>query len=305
MSGGGEAKRETGMKAEALQFLEHVAALYETGVANMNESNIKQLEQNSWEALACFLYGYAHERQGASPAYGPAARRVIRSIAASGESWDNPILAEDAWRRYVGELRDVGKAGDAVKLNEKNNPMCPKGTVYVTKNGERHTAGFCAIQFVQQYLSGSDYSVVRWAQANLKDGQVRETYNRLTKINGIGPKIAPFFLRDIAMSYRIEIEKRHRHLLQPIDVWVRRCVYQSAGKMTDAKSAKWIIDQCVELGISPERVNAGMWLFGAEIAGDERTLRKLLGAGVESMEKETDQYVARLAAQVDIWRTLL
>jgi hypothetical protein len=125
----------------------------------------------------------------------------------------------------------------------------------------------------------------------------------MTSINGVGAKIASLFLRDVALVYGIEPQKS-RELLQPIDVWVKRYVYRWAGKMSDAKCAKWIVENCRLAGASPEKVNAGMWYFGALIAGDERTLMRLLEEGVASVKKETEAYVSRLAVQVQRWHQL-
>jgi hypothetical protein len=281
---------------EHLRFLEQIANLYEAGIAAFNPGVKNDVEQDSWQALACFLYGYAYERQGASPAYAPAAKRTITEVVNQDASWDDAELTHRIWRLYKEQLGDL-------PLNEQDNPMCPKGTRYRTKSGKQVTSQPSAIEFVQQYASKTSHNIALWAGKVLSIGGLRQGHILMTSINGVGAKIASLFLRDVALVYGIEPQKS-RELLQPIDVWVKRYVYRWAGKMSDAKCAKWIVENCRLAGTSPEKVNAGMWYFGALIAGDERTLMRLLEEGVASVKKETEAYVSRLAVQVQRWHQL-
>ena len=137
------------MLAECLRFLERVATLYEAGIAALRGEDLADIEQDSWRALETFLGGYAYERQGASPAYTPAAAKTIQTLASRGASWREADLAKQAWRLYVEQLKGQSP-------NELNNPMCPKGTPYRTEKWERATRQPCVTEFIQAELSDAD-----------------------------------------------------------------------------------------------------------------------------------------------------
>jgi len=281
------------MLAERLRFLERVAALYEADIASLRREDLADIEQDGWKALEIFL-AYAYERQGASPAYAPAARETIQTLANQGASWTESGLAKQAWRLYTKQLKGQ-------PLNEQNNPMCPEGTRY--KKGERETWQVCVIGFAQKNLSDVDYNIVRWAKKALKAGGVQAGHKNLTSISGVGNKIASFFLRDAAWAHRI-VPDQSRELLQPIDVWVRRYVYHWAGKMSDAKCATWIVKESLHAGASPEKVNAGMWYFGARVAGNRHTLMQQID-DVKAMQEAMEDHVNWMSSQVAVWRDVM
>ena len=72
------------------------------------------------------------------------------------------------------------------------------------------------------------------------DGHIPRAFQHLDQGRGIGPKIASFFLRDLAVWFEIE-PLQHRELLQPIDRWVRRYVSlleNGAATLTDQQTAQ-------------------------------------------------------------------
>ena len=281
------------MLTKQLRFFERVAVLYAATTALLRREDRADIEQDSWKALEAFLH-YAYQRQGASPAYAPAARRVIRELGKQRASWGQDDLAQQAWCLYRKQLEDRPP-------NEKNNPMCPRGTFYETKRGEHKTRQQCMIEFAQEELSGADYNIVRWAEKQLKTGNVRPAHKALKDISGVGDKIASFFLRDVAWVYGIEPDWS-RELLQPIDVWVRRYVHHWSrdDHPSDKGCARWIVEHSLKAKVSPEKVNAGMWYFCARVAGDKRTLWRLLD-DVAAMQTETEHHVKRMASRVATW----
>lgn len=281
------------MLAKQLRFFERVAVLYAATTALLRREDRADIEQDSWKALEAFPH-YAYQRQGASPAYAPAARRVIRELVKQRASWGQDDLAQQAWCLYRKQLEDQS-------LNERNNPMCPKRTRYETKRGEHKTRQQCVIEFVQKKLSGTDYNIVRWAEKQLKTGDVRPAHKALKGISGVGGKIASFFLRDVAWVYGIEPDLS-RELLQPIDVWVRRYIrhWGKDDSLSEKECARWIVEHSLQAKVSPEKVNAGMWYFGAQVARDEYTLWLLLD-DVAAMQTETEHHVKRMASRVAAW----
>jgi len=117
--------------------------------------------------------------------------------------------------------------------------------------------------------SGAISNIVLFMKRKLESDQVNEGFTLLCGsggINGIGPKIASLFLRDIATFYGF-IPKRDRYRLQPVDVWVRRFSTAPMGrKASDMEIAHWIVKECQSTNIGAEAANEGMWYFGSQIA---------------------------------------
>ena len=128
------------------------------------------------------------------------------------------------------------------------------------------------------------------------EDRARDAWSRLDRIRGIGPKIASFFLRDLAIKYNVQVSK-DRHLLQPVDVWIRRLVWLlNDRKMEDEQVARWIAGKCPE----PELANQGFWYFGAQIAGSDWRLQRCL-ADLAYARSLCEQHVATLSATATAW----
>jgi hypothetical protein len=117
-------------------------------------------------------------------------------------------------------------------------------------------------------------NIVETARIELAHGRVHTAFERVDKIRGVGPKIASFFLRDVAVHFEIE-PPGDREPLQPIDVWARRYVARLATKespSTDIQAARWICEK----SRAPETANQGLWYFGSQIAASDVKLRRAL-----------------------------
>ena len=64
---------ESGIVREQFKLFEAVACLYQAGIVVLDERALT----DPAVALSQFLFGYAFERQGRSPAYAPIARHVV------------------------------------------------------------------------------------------------------------------------------------------------------------------------------------------------------------------------------------
>jgi hypothetical protein len=246
-------------------------------------------------ALSQFLFGYAFERQGRSPAYAPIARHVIETTGATKVFWQDEAMPHRVWTSFCSTLNEIRE--DA-RSNPMNNPLCPQGYSYPSKGGKKGTNQPSVLQFVQQRLKHFDYNIVAWAKCMLLDGQVQTVHGDLRSINGIGPKIASFFLRDVAWCFGIEVVSQ-RDLLQPIDVWVERTA-QQLDPTSKGRAATWIVQQSESAGVLPEAVNAGVWYFGALIAGSEFRLFQALNSP-QHARYMVDEHVAGLRKQADAW----
>jgi hypothetical protein len=223
-------------------------------------------------ALALFAGSYAYERQGRARSYPHAAYFAVTERSPE-------LDAADIWSAFLAEL-------DGARSNPKLNPL-------------NHTTKFCCcVRCTFSDSGGRLEDIVDVVRSELLEGRVQNASERLDSVRGIGPKIASFFLRDLAVWYKIE-PGQDRHLLQPIDVWVRRYVAMLNGgaeSHTDEWAARWICDHSA----APEALNQGLWYFSSQIAASEVKLHRALDD--EHYAKEiTKRYVAQLRAAVSAW----
>ncbi len=223
----------------------------------------------SRQALALFVGSYAYEYQGAPPNFARAAQAVINS----GSSTPDPKLA---WQAFRSQIKGP--------TNPRHNPLYHEGTS-------------CRCVLCNLLQGGTLTNIMTRARQRLCQDEVARAHQELMAIRGIGPKIASFFLRDVAMRYEIT-PTSDRRLLQPVDLWVRRFVRRldNNEELTDREVAKWVVDHATQ----PERANAGLWYFGAQIA----PRRLVYDAALESPKyagELADRYVESLANAVRSW----
>jgi len=278
--------------SEQLRLFQEVAGLYQAGIMVLNE----QALDNPDLALSQFLFGYAFERQGRSPSYAHIARHVIKSEATRKALWHDEEMPKRAWASFCAKLKEIR---EGARSNPKNNPLCPHGYSYASKNGSIKTTQPSVLEFAQQRLKDFDFNIVTWARCALNTDQVLAAHNDLRSINGIGPKIASFFLRDVAWCFRIKVN-RQRYLLQPVDVWVERMA-QQLGPVAKARAAAWIVQQSKDAEVMPEAVNAGVWYFGSLIAGSEFRLSLALN-DLKYARNLVDEHVKGLRMQANAWK---
>lgn len=283
---------------EQFELFHAVASLYQAGIMVLDEGALA----DPFVALSQFLLGYAFERQGRSPSYAPIARHVAEAVAKRAadapDFWSTPDSARAIWDSFCSELDNLARDGKPKSPNAMVNPLCPRRTCYELEKRPHTTKAPSVVEFVQEQLEADSYNLVAWALAKLRHGQVPEAWESLCTINGIGSKIASFFLRDVAWCFEAHPD-RDRELLQPVDVWVRRTVFE-LDRSAEGREAEWIVEQALEAGALPEAVNAGIWYFGALIAGSELQLFQALDSP-QYARRLVDEYVARLRRQADTW----
>lgn len=253
-----------------------------------------QAVQDPVRALSQFVFGYAFEHQGRSPSYGPIAREVVETLAASAGFWEDPTSPLRVWESFCNRLL---RLPSNTSPNPKINPLCPKGTQY-GKQGHKQTRQLSVVQFAQSRLREQGYNIVFWAQSELRKDRGSAVHRELCSINGIGRKIASLFLRDLAWCLGIQVTN-DRALLQPVDVWVRRGV-RRLDPTAAGREAEWIVNQAQAADVSPEAANAGLWYFAALIVGNEFQLLKALDSP-EYAHWMAQEYVDRLERQVRRW----
>lgn len=200
---------------------------------------------NYLDAIRIFLDGYAFERQGRNPSYSHAAIDAINAVYSYQPRQEFP---EIVWKNFSGLLPGKG-------LNINVNPLFHKET--------QCSCVWCKTK--------SENLIVKAIEA-LRNSRVKEIWEEIKYIRGIGPKIASLFLRDISVQFGLN-PLQNRWLLQPVDIWVRRTAFiLSSKKVNDEDLAKFIVENCNE----PEKINQGIWYFSTQIAGSEFKLSKSL-----------------------------
>ncbi len=237
-----------------------------------------------WASLRVFLGGYAYERQGSSPDYSSVARDVIQEL--QSEPFDE-CIASTAWHKFKQKLKNKN-------VNPALNPLAPEGTKYHWKSGgEKTTKKVSAVEFAAGLLPKP---LAAWARDEIKGGGLKKVHAQLTTINGVGPKIASLFLRDLAVWYYLvptldrhvrscrDVLRAHslvptpRDLLQPIDTW-EAFVASEMGRVKESDHPK-CADYILKKSQVPECANQGIWYFCTQVAFSSAATRRPLYAAV-------------------------
>lgn len=216
--------------------------------------------QRDWlTALVQFITAYAYERQGAPSAYRTLANDALVSV---GSEFSRPgaRFASRVWM----EFRDRARKTD-LSVNAKVNPL----------NDEGAANNVSAPRFVAT-LARFQHNILRWSKAMIERGDAENALSRLQTIRGIGPKIAAFYLRDVARFF--ELEERPGWCFQPIDVWTRRTA-SYWGELLDRRvhrdrdAAHLLADLAVAAGVRGSDLNVGSWILGSQLTnGDLRAV---------------------------------
>jgi hypothetical protein len=210
-------------------------------------------QDDPWDGAGLFLGGYAFERQGRRPDFAPVSVDVVEELKAEGSRIDEPRAASEAWRRFRSRLRGE-------RLSIANNPMAPRLTRYVRQRVELTTGKPSVIEIA----SGLAPTLAAHLRGQLLKSQIGSAHGLLVSINGVGDKIASLFLRDLASYCELSVVT-DRHLLQPIDVWVRRAAEQCVNVEADSRSSPADVARAI--------VEALSWPGQSIVSGERWTTR--------------------------------
>ena len=238
-------------------LLENMSLLFIRMCAEPVWAQCPMWQDDPWDSMRLFLLGYAFEHQGRAQDFGPAAADAIAGLR-QRTSGPNPAI--EVWNAFSGKLKNRG-------LNCAVNPLCPRGTSYTRKGTKLRTGQLSVVEFATEALNGQP--LVAWARDRLREGAIRDAHGSLSQVNGIGPKIASLFLRDVAVRLNLPLRNSSgRELLQPIDVWVRLVARKLSGepKLNDPGCAEYLASKLKR----PERLNQGIWYFCTRVADSSR-----------------------------------
>ena len=109
-----------------------------------------------------------------------------------------------------------------------------------------------------------DENIVTYSIEKIQNGHIKELYNELNSIKGIGQKTSSFFLRDLVLLFELKINKKEDAVyLQPIDTWVRKGLEILFGikDKNDEELKRKIVNICKSVEDSV-KFNAGLWIIG-------------------------------------------
>lgn len=214
--------------------------------------------KDNYKALVCFIQNYAYERQGAAAAYPIIAEMVIEKLFQGKMRLVTISHAKEAWKICKQIAR---KEFNDLELNESHNPM----------NSDK---GVLTVMATEQISNISLHT-----KDLIERDKTREAHNLIKSIRGIGPKIASFYLRDIAYLGNLSESKiKDQYYLQPIDTWLEQSlsiIFADKVPTELTKKQKIIVELCEEANCSPIAFNQGAWVLGSQIAGDFNTFRKI------------------------------
>lgn len=280
-------------KIKLYSFYEQIGDIY------VNSFLLPSCNDDRFYGLYTFLKNYAYERQGGNAVYPYVASELIKKWC-EGNSTEQCVTEEfktelEEYKKYKdsNDSNDV-ESTEFKGLNEKRNPLYDGSEKsksimeFMNKNGKRPL----------KEILGIDKEDGVW--------DVKVAYDKIKEINGIGNKIASFYLRDLKEFHilngkKIKIVEGDRWLLQPIDIWVRRIVKGHVEKdiSNDQEIAKGIVDSSLKNELNPERVNMGMWFFGSNIIGNRYKLYTLYKQQeYEEFRKCVEEYSKKLSTQL-------
>lgn len=208
--------------------------------AYLSHVDSRRLAVDKHYGLKLYFFMWAFERAGAPRAYKIAAVKAVSSL------------------KSCQTLRALFKEFCGGKRNEKANPA-------LDPNIDR-----IDIPHIVQLVGR---------------GELGEAVQNL-KLRGVGPKLGAFFLRDVVTLLKAEAMLGTNHeayvLCQPIDVWLRFAAKELCGSRhrgADLAAARGIVQLSIEAGVSPLRVNQGIWYFSANAVADQKRLRALIRSG--------------------------
>lgn len=232
------------------------AAVYQN--YHLRDSIFEEQFKDGYKALVCFVQHYAYERQGAARAYPIIAKMTIEQMFRGKLPSVTQTHAEEAWKTYKEIAR---KDFNNIKLNKSHNPMrSDKGILTAMATHRIGNLSLYVKELIQQ-------------------DKTAEAYSFIDSVRGVGSKIAPFYLRDIAyLGNLAESKIKDPHYLQPIDTWLEQTlsiIFGDEAPRKPIEKQKIIVKLCKAAGCSPIAFNQGAWILGSQVAGSFKMFREI------------------------------
>lgn len=213
--------------------------------------------EDGYKALLCFTTKYAYERQGAARAYPVIARMCLERLHKKNGAVTLD-LSMKAWLIYK-EIAE--KEFNRLSVNASHNPMnSDKGIITAMAT---HKITNLALHIREL----------------IKKGDTTKAHDFIRSIKGVGVKIAPFYLRDIAHLGNLREDAiKDPHYLQPIDTWLDQAlaiIFQDKVPRKLVDKQKAIVELCKAAGCSAIAFNQGAWVLGSQMARSFKSFRQI------------------------------
>jgi len=269
-----------------LIFFEKVSCFYHQMLMVPLWCNHPNHQTNIWDSLAVFLEGYAFERQGRRPDYFFAATDSLFECRQENNTLTYKTV-ERLWQSFSQRLNNTN-------LNPKNNPLYPSSNPNNIQ-GIGNSRSLLEIILNNQLQQASFVNHLRFMIE--RNNNVKQAFELMNQIRGIGPKIASLFLRDVVITYEVDLANvQNRYLLQPIDIWVQRTISHFTNIPGNQKQviAEWIVKTSIQYHINPELVNMGVWFFCSTIIGSEYRLQSTILNNLKLAKGLVHQYYLKV-----------
>lgn len=155
----------------------------------------------------------------------------------------------EEFEREVEKLKK--KSGESYKLNKKD-----------IRRLEALFSNFLPKLEVYQF------NPVKFIVEETQKGHLKELFEKNLIIWGIGPKVRALILRGIVQVFDLEeyVKEEDKKDLFPVDTHVRQIcqlIWPETEGKNDRGLAKFVVEQCQKLRVSPLNFNSGCWILGS------------------------------------------
>jgi hypothetical protein len=237
-------------------------------------ANRKGIWKNTVTSLLHFVRHYAFERRGGVQYAVIAAEAVEnnRHLLEKSTIWDTRLQ-----KSVNGEFGKLCKDFD-VRQNATHNIFEP---------GDNCLLAAFSPEAIQRK------TLAQYIHELIQKKRVREAFDHLLTVRGIGEKIAAFYLRDISLVKDSTVDGECGMYLQPIDIWTARAadlLPEETGSSTNRRPVslrkkranKLIAFECKN-ELRTGEANIAFWVLGAQIAQKqdrfERAVREIERGG--------------------------
>ena len=223
--------------------------------------------KRNWFTALKHFKNYAYERNvsGAANRYRQIAEKAISCLQTGSQTCD-PRTEARIWDEFKTACANAN-----IKFNPTVDPLKPS-----TGNKKN------LVRFAADVCDGKDTTVAEWAFRMISENRLSEAHIALKSVWGIGDKIASFYLRDIFwlghdLNPRAKVD--NDHLLQPIDIWVRRAAEELGHRSQSAESvAKFVSAFEKSKGVAHGGGNISFWMLGGRYLANEKEFRTVIKA---------------------------